>query len=85
MSHLIFTLLFVAAAVFYFGAALICHRRGDALKWPRLATGVGFTLMAIGFLVDLNASHALTFIGAIVVFVSAITTAVLSARRVRRS
>lgn len=84
MNDLIFALLFVAATLFYLGAAFICWRRGDRLMWPRLATALGFAMMAIGFLAANAASQGLTFVGAIVVFLAAITTAVLSARRVRQ-
>ena len=85
ITSLLFIILFVVASLFYFGAAVVCYRRGDRLAWTRLGTGIGFALMAIGSIARDDAPGNLVFIGAIIVFVSAILTAVLTARRARRS
>ena len=84
ITSLLFIILFVVASLFYFGAAVVCYRRGDRLAWTRLGTGIGFALMAIGSIARDDVPGNLVFIGAIIVFVSAILTAVLTARRARR-
>lgn len=89
MSNLIFVLLFLAGALVYAGAAVLCYRRGDRLMWSRIATSAGFALMAIGFLVgdgaSAGAARTLTYLGAIVVFISALATVYITARRAKRS
>ena len=85
ITSLLFIILFVVASLFYLAAAVVCLRRSDRLGWTRLGTGIGFALMAVGSLARDDTPGNLVFVGAVLVFISAILTAVLTARRARQS